>query len=132
VPSQRPSHESADTLTQAVFTTVPQGRTFFYRVNRGDTLVGIASRYAVTTQDLRQWNNLARNGIAVGQQLRVTSDSAPDAAKSRRASGRAGKVMTVAKGHVRACCASGKAHGKPIANGKAITRSAKAGTQAGG
>ena len=25
-------------VTQAVFTTVPQGRTFYYRVNRGDTL----------------------------------------------------------------------------------------------
>src|SRR5262249_25503406 len=77
-PSQRPSHESADTLTEAVFTTVPQGRTFYYRVNRGDTLANIASRYAVTTQDLRRWNHLGQNSVSVGQRLRVTSDLAPN------------------------------------------------------
>ena len=32
VPSQRPSAEAADSLTQAVFTTVPSGRTFYYTV----------------------------------------------------------------------------------------------------
>jgi membrane-bound lytic murein transglycosylase D len=62
IPAQRVTHESAETLTQAVFTqplpprpvvtTVPQGRTFYYRVNRGDTLVGIASRFAVSPREL--------------------------------------------------------------------------------
>ncbi len=82
VPSQGPADAAADTLTNAVFTTVPQGRTFYYRVNRGDTLAGIASRYAVTVADLRRWNGLAATGtVTTGQRLRITSDLAP----SRRA-----------------------------------------------
>ncbi len=94
VPSQRPSPESAETLTQAVFTTVPQGRTFYYRVNRGDTLATIAGRYAVSTQDLRRWNNLTQNAVSAGQQLRITSDLAPNAAKARRGSGAPARAGT--------------------------------------
>jgi membrane-bound lytic murein transglycosylase D len=87
VPSQRPEQEPGAPLAQAVFTTVPQGRTFYYRVNRGDTLAGIAARYGVTTADLRRWNNLNQNAVTVGLQLRVTSDLAPNAATSKRAAG---------------------------------------------
>ena len=39
VPAQQPSREAAETLSNAVFTSVPSGRTFFYVVKRGDTLV---------------------------------------------------------------------------------------------
>ena len=87
VPTQGPAEAAADTLSQAVFTTVPQGRTFYYRVNRGDTLAGIAARYAVAPADLRRWNGLTQNAVAVGQTLRITSDLAPAAAKSKRAAG---------------------------------------------
>jgi membrane-bound lytic murein transglycosylase D len=88
VPAQLPAASAAQTLTNAVFTTVPQGRTFYYRVKRGDTLTGIAARYAVTTDDLRRWNSLARNTVVPGQSLRITSDLAPIAAPSRQATGR--------------------------------------------
>ena len=50
--------EAEAALRHAVFTTVPQGRTFYYRVQRGDTLPAIAGRYGVTAQDLRGWNAL--------------------------------------------------------------------------
>jgi membrane-bound lytic murein transglycosylase D len=44
----RPSRDAAETLTNAVFTTVPQaGRSTI--ACRGETLTGIAARYAVTT-----------------------------------------------------------------------------------
>ncbi len=89
VPSQGPADAAAETLTNAVFTSVPQGRTFYYRVNRGDTLAGIASRYAVTVADLRRWNGLASTGmVTTGQQLRITSDLAPSAARTKRATGK--------------------------------------------
>ena len=88
VPSQGPNAAAAETLSQAVFTTVPQGRTFYYRVNRGDTLASIAGRYAVTEPDLRRWNAIAPKGIAAGQTLRITSDLAPNAGKSKRAAGK--------------------------------------------
>jgi membrane-bound lytic murein transglycosylase D len=87
VPTQGPTAAAADTLSQAVFTTVPQGRTFYYRVNRGDTLASIAARYAVAPADLRRWNGLTQNAITTGQTLRITSDLAPAAGKAKRAAG---------------------------------------------
>jgi membrane-bound lytic murein transglycosylase D len=70
-----------------VFTTVPQGRTFYYRVNRGETLAQIAARYDVSAQDIARWNGLTHNTIVAGQSLRITSDRAPNAGKAKRATG---------------------------------------------
>jgi membrane-bound lytic murein transglycosylase D len=52
VPMQRPTEEAAASLENAVFTTVPANRTFYYTVRRGDTLTEIAARYGVTIHDL--------------------------------------------------------------------------------
>jgi membrane-bound lytic murein transglycosylase D len=96
VPTQGPAGAAAETLAQTVFTTVPQGRTFYYRVNRGDTLTGIAARYAVAPADLRRWNGLGQNQstVAAGKTLRITSDLAPSASKGKRAGG--GRVSKAA------------------------------------
>ena len=77
VPALRPSNEAAQTLAQAVFTSVPAGRTFYYTVKRGDTLYRVARRYGVSSHDLKAWNNLTRDSLATGQKLRVTSDVVP-------------------------------------------------------
>jgi len=132
VPSQGPSHESAETLTSAVFTTVPQGRTFYYRVNRGDTLAAIATRYDVSTADLRRWNNMGQNALTAGQQLRVTSDLAPNAASAKRARGNGGKVVATKTRPANCCATGGKSTAKPGRNGKNMTRSANAPTAGGG
>ena len=87
VPTQGPTAAAADTLSKAVFTTVPQGRTFYYRVQRGDTISSIAARYAVTAADIKRWNGLAQNSVAAGKTLRITSDLAPSAGKAKRAAG---------------------------------------------
>ena len=124
VPTQGPAEAAADTLSQAVFTTVPQGRTFYYRVNRGDTLAGIAARYAVAPADLRRWNGLgpSQNVVAVGKALRITSDLAPAAGKSKRAAGT--RVSTAAaKTKSRTAKPAAVRKGPPVA---------KAGTAAGG
>jgi membrane-bound lytic murein transglycosylase D len=92
VPAERPSRAAAETLTTAVFTTVPHGRTIYHRVGRGETLTGIAARYSVTTAELKQWNNVAHDGVAVGQQLRITSDRAAGPTRSRAASGKNAKA----------------------------------------
>ena len=47
------------TLSQAVFTSVPAGRTFYYTAKRGDTLQRVAVRYGVTVQELKAWNGVA-------------------------------------------------------------------------
>ena len=97
VPMQRPTAEAAESLANAVFTTVPAGRTFFHTVHRGETLHAIAAKYGVTTQDVRRWNRLANDGVRTGQRLRVTSDVPPikSAGKGKRsvhaASGKASK-----------------------------------------
>jgi membrane-bound lytic murein transglycosylase D len=120
VPSQRPTPESEASLTSAVFTTVPQGRTFYYKVNRGDTLEGIAARFAVTAADLRRWNDLGHRSLVAGQQLRITSDLAPNAARAKRASGGQGKVAPA-----KAVPAKKAAPAKPAARSKAGTSTAK-------
>jgi membrane-bound lytic murein transglycosylase D len=93
VPMQRPSAEAANSLENAVFTTVPAGRTFYHAVHRGDSLYSIAARYGVTAHDLKRWNRLASDKVNVGQRLRVTSDVAPvkSAGKGRNARSAKGK-----------------------------------------
>jgi len=132
VPSTGPSSEAESGLAQAVFTTVPQGRTFYYRVNRGDTLAHIASRYDVSVQDIRRWNGLAQATVTPGQSLRITSDRAPNVAKAKRATGRKATASAAAKPsakHVAAPAARKPAASAPPKSG---TRSAKTGAAAGG
>jgi membrane-bound lytic murein transglycosylase D len=75
VPAERGRSDTADvSLQRAVFTVVPQGRTFYHTVRRGETLTSIATRYGVTADELRNWNALPQSAVKVGQQLRVTSD----------------------------------------------------------
>jgi len=43
-----------------------------YTVRRGDTLSGIARRFAVTVQELQGWNNMGRStSLRAGQQLTI-------------------------------------------------------------
>ena len=51
---------------------LPAAPAGFYRVKRGDTLVGIALEHGVGWRELAQWNQIANpNLIDVGQMLRV-------------------------------------------------------------
>jgi len=47
----------------------------YYRVQRGDTLGEIASRFHVGVAELRHWNHLRNNTIVVGRELRVSVES---------------------------------------------------------
>ncbi len=128
VPSQGPTEAAEETLSQAVFTTVPQGRTFYYRVNRGDTLGRIAARYAVTEKDLRRWNAVGPRGIRAGQTLRITSDLAPNAGKGKRAAGKKAPPATL-KANARTRTAPKAANPAAKSGG---SPSAKVGAAAGG
>ena len=100
VPSQGPAEDAAETLTQAVFTTVPQGRTFYYRVKRGDTLRGDrrplrGDRAGPAAVEQPR----AERGVTAGQPLRITSDLAPNAGQGQargREEGRADAGETAA------------------------------------
>jgi membrane-bound lytic murein transglycosylase D len=122
VPSQGPSEVAEETLKTAVFTTVPQGRTFYYRVNRGDTLGAIASRYAVTTADLRRWNAIPANGsVTAGQKLRVTSDLAPITTRLKRSAAAKKPTTVSSKAKAKSAKPAAKAgRGAPTAKAKAV------------
>jgi len=51
--------------------TAKDGKTVVYVVKRGDTLWDIAKAYAVTPEELKEWNDLGRNRIYAGQELRI-------------------------------------------------------------
>jgi membrane-bound lytic murein transglycosylase D len=47
------------------------GKTIVYVVKKGDTLWDIAKAHGVAPSDLRAWNDLERNSIYAGQELRI-------------------------------------------------------------
>ena len=76
VPSQAPSDATAASLQNVVFTAVPSTtRTVYHRVGKGESLASIAVRYDVTQQDIRSWNQGLGTRLAVGQKLRIVSDT---------------------------------------------------------
>jgi membrane-bound lytic murein transglycosylase D len=101
VPSQAPSDATIASLQNAVFTTVPSGRSFYHRVRKGETLASIAARYDVTAQDLKAWNKSTGPSLVAGQKLRVVSDMGPVGAKkskhSRQGPAPSAKSATSAK-----------------------------------
>ena len=46
-------------------------KTLIHTVRRGDTLIEIAGRYAVTVAKIKDWNNLRSNTIRIGRQLKI-------------------------------------------------------------
>ena len=66
----------------AVTTTSTEKKSLIvHKVSTGETLGSIAAMYNVTTDDIKKSNNLRRNAVRVGQQLRI-STSSPKAASS--------------------------------------------------
>src|ERR1700681_2934080 len=84
VPTQAPNDATVASLQNAVFTTVASARTLYHRVRKGETLSSIASRYAVTAQDLKAWNSGMNPKIIAGQRLRVISDVAAPGTRSKQ------------------------------------------------
>lgn len=46
-----------------------------HTVGAGETIYGIAKKYNVTQKDIKNWNNLKSNEIAIGQQLVIVTDA---------------------------------------------------------
>lgn len=61
----------------------PVIRLVHYRVQRDDTLEGIADRFDVTVAELKRWNRIAGHHMARGMRLRIYSGSGDTAATSR-------------------------------------------------
>ena len=64
--------------------TETKRRLVSYRVRRGDTLLGIADRFSVDSEDVRKWNRLSSNKVSRGMVLRIyTLGGAPEASAAR-------------------------------------------------
>ncbi|MDR2955359.1 MAG: LysM peptidoglycan-binding domain-containing protein [Prevotella sp.] len=50
--------------------------TLTYRVKRGDTLAEVAAEYGVTSNQIKQWNNLSSNTLTVGRHLKIYKQEA--------------------------------------------------------
>jgi membrane-bound lytic murein transglycosylase D len=46
----------------------------FYKVRKGDNLGAIASKYNVSISELKKWNNIKTNAVAVGRSLKIKSE----------------------------------------------------------
>lgn len=46
----------------------------FYKVRKGDNLGAIASKYNISTAELKKWNNLKSNSVAIGRSLKIKSE----------------------------------------------------------
>jgi peptidoglycan lytic transglycosylase D len=56
-------------------TPPPAARLVHYRVQRGDTLAGIAERFDVTVDELRRWNHISGAHLSRGVRLRIYAGS---------------------------------------------------------
>ena len=63
-------------------------RTTRYTVRRGDTVYSVARRFGISADELRQWNRLKGNSIAVGRSLVVSQASEDAVERSSAVSGR--------------------------------------------
>lgn len=63
------------------------GTPSYHRVRRGETLLGIARRYGVSSGELREWNRLGRktSRVRAGVRLRVSEGDDPPAVAARPA-----------------------------------------------
>lgn len=50
-------------------------KTVMHKVEPGETLATIAEKYNVSPEDIKAWNNMSRNSVRTGQQLRVTTSA---------------------------------------------------------
>lgn len=56
-------------------TSSGEPQTIIHKVKAGETLASIAKTYEVTPEEIKKTNNLRRNAVRVGQQLRIVTSS---------------------------------------------------------
>jgi len=97
-----PAHASVPAgLLLNVPTAPPAVRLVRYRVQRGDTLAGIADRFDVTVAQLKHWNSIQGNSVPRGSRLKIYAGGGPTAnarPKSKSAQNSAASVQNVSTG----------------------------------
>lgn len=49
----------------------PKESVVYHKVKKGETLTGIAQQYGVKTSDLREWNKMKKDGVTIGESLKI-------------------------------------------------------------
>ena len=68
-----------DTLRIPLFPQLAKGKKTRHTVEEGETLFAISQKYRVAIDDIRTWNAIENQSIAIGQELIVYLDAAPRA-----------------------------------------------------
>lgn len=68
----------------SVPTAPPVVKVVSYRVQRGDTLAGIAERFDVTVDQLKRWNHISGGHVSRGSRLRIYAGGQPASARPAR------------------------------------------------
>jgi membrane-bound lytic murein transglycosylase D len=97
-----------DELVIPVAASLNAAHPLHYTTRRGDTLVTVADRFNISTEDLRKWNHLSSNAILPGRSLAVSEPV--HLAPSMRARGKASQ-------HNRASSPSGESARTRISRG---------------
>lgn len=87
-----------DTLRIPLFPHLAQGEKVRHRVEEGQTLFAIARKYGVGINDLRAWNALGGQSIAIGQELIVYLDAPADNATTSAFDANKYELHTVKEG----------------------------------
>ena len=73
------------------------GELIIYKVKSGDYLGRIASRYRVSVNQIKRWNNLKNNNIRVGQRLRIYRGGVAPSSSATSASSSSASSSTVSQ-----------------------------------
>lgn len=67
------AQESLDNLNIAIlFSAIPTADSFFYEVQKGDTLTKLAKKFNTTTELISRSNDLKDTGLKIGRKLKIT------------------------------------------------------------
>ena len=75
-------------------TVPPVSHMVRYRVQKGDTLEGIADRFDVTVSELKRWNRIAGNHVARGTRLRILAGTESASISAAASSSQSGTAST--------------------------------------
>jgi membrane-bound lytic murein transglycosylase D len=133
-----------DELVIPVAASLNAAHPLHYTTRRGDTLVTVADRFNISTEDLRKWNHLSSNAIVAGRSLAVSEPVhlAPSmrarggkASQRKRASSSSGESARnrISRGdsqHAsKAKAGASSAHASKSSNSASSTRTSKTGAK---
>lgn len=78
----KPETAQADVQMLAASGQQSSGTTLTHKVQKGETLASIASKYGVAASQIRAWNHLRRNNVRTGQTLKIMGVPEETASKS--------------------------------------------------